>query len=432
MLKITFSSTFSLIPLQTSSLLLHEGHRLKLTIWHFEKHECPLTWSRLRVLLLLCCDERLPPANETSSHYLFFLAVSKGLGLRSLCTLILCILFLAKTIDLLHSTCQAWRKRGVAKKAPAEKWMVRILAYSKHSSGSSLRFHRISHIEAHSIFCATACDWEKFTVVFARIDVDIWRSAEKMISSVSRLVLHPFSSVLDWHARVILSLPAHPTSTAEASLPRGGKLRCRVRILGFNLKTGPCSWSFVHTSPRKFDERFQIHFPPLFFWKSPLCASPAVPHAKDNSRNEGIVYVCLCLRRVIREKSHCTIFTIGSNVKIVQWDFSLIREGRRKDREVRKVGCKTPDFTAMWDERQPRTKQPSSMDGNKPWTWGRGEGLARSRCRLGGGTVETGFGGWVNSATPSFCIHAPGRSHAPGAWTQKRGGGWVHRERERH
>jgi hypothetical protein len=51
--------------------------------------------------------------------------------------------------------------------------MVRILAYSKHSSGSSLRFHRISHIEAHSIFCATACDWEKFTVVFARIDVDI-------------------------------------------------------------------------------------------------------------------------------------------------------------------------------------------------------------------------------------------------------------------
>jgi hypothetical protein len=32
MLKITFSSTFSLIPLQTSSLQLHEGHRLKLTI----------------------------------------------------------------------------------------------------------------------------------------------------------------------------------------------------------------------------------------------------------------------------------------------------------------------------------------------------------------------------------------------------------------
>ena len=51
--------------------------------------------------------------------------------------------------------------------------MVRILTYSKHSSGSSLRFHRISHIEVHSRFCATACDWEKFTVVFARIAVDI-------------------------------------------------------------------------------------------------------------------------------------------------------------------------------------------------------------------------------------------------------------------
>ena len=65
--------------------------------------------------------------------------------------------------------------------------MERILTYSKHSSGSSLRFHRISHIEAASRFCATACDWEEFTAFFTRIDVDIWRSVENMISSVSRL-----------------------------------------------------------------------------------------------------------------------------------------------------------------------------------------------------------------------------------------------------
>ena len=55
--------------------------------------------------------------------------------------------------------------------------MVRILTYSKHSSGSSLRFHRISHIEADSRFCATACDWEKFTVVFTRNEVDICKTA---------------------------------------------------------------------------------------------------------------------------------------------------------------------------------------------------------------------------------------------------------------
>jgi hypothetical protein len=63
--------------------------------------------------------------------------------------------------------------------------MERILTYSKHSSGSSLRFHRISHIEAASRFCATACDWEEFTAFFTRIDVDIWRSVQNMISSVS-------------------------------------------------------------------------------------------------------------------------------------------------------------------------------------------------------------------------------------------------------